>query len=1007
MDGGATATVSVLENTTTVTNVESTDPDGDTEGSGLTYNLTGGTDQTLFNIDPNTGDLSFITAPDFETPTDADGNNDYEVEVTVTDSDGNTDVQTLTVNVTDVNETDTDGDGVPDTDDIDDDNDGILDANEGLQLAEVPLNFLPTDNLNSADPTDIQQGNVFVYRNAITLPDGTQYDITLTFDEINGSDNDTVSFKDDISNENHGAINIANFDPAENDYVIARYVITEAGSSTDANPAGTEVPFAQIRATARDTDANEGTGFANADTITPGSRLVDTATNSSFTSPTGFTTYEVDATGEGNATATDPDFHVVAEYSDTSTVDFIFGTTRGTTSDIAGRNSGLVIEVLLPTDTDSDGIADHLDLDSDNDGISDLVESGQNAATNDTNNDGIHDSVADAATAVTGDTDNDGLADVADGDNGGTDVTPVDSETVPDGIADYIDLDSDNDGIPDIVEAQPTTGYTGSADGDVTDQDADGDGVIDIFDSNDGTTQTFGGTFATPNDDADDADGIPDYLDTDSDGDGIDDTTESGLTPGADTNGDGIGDGVNASYADPDGDINAPLTDLTNTDSDTSDADYRSLNIVPSVDTDGDGVTDDIDIDDDNDGILDRIERLGPESINEVIFLNDSFGNLLRVDNINGTPVLSTVGNMGISGTIGDIGLAPDGTLYATNGSELYSVDTATANATLVGSLPFAANTGRGLSFDGDGFGYVGDSDSSIIYRFDPSNLAGISVWHDVGSGFSGGDYIFIEDKVYVAWDNTSNRELRELTLDANGNVATDTILGDLPTGTAGLATDATGTLYALTATNPGMLYRLDLSVPPVGGVLDATAIPEAQLPSGLGFGATSNVEGLLTFDRDTDGDGIFDHLDLDSDNDGISDLVESGQDAATVDTNNDGIHDSVADAAAAATGDTDNDGLADVADGDNGGTDVTPIDSETVPDGIADYIDLDSDNDGIPDIVEAQPTAGYTGSTDGDVTDQDADGDGVIDIFDSNDSTTQGFGGSFATPNVDCRRHC
>ena len=63
------------------------------------------------------------------------------------------------------------------------------------------------------------------------------------------------------------------------------------------------------------------------------------------------------------------------------------------------------------------------------------------------------------------------------------------AKRVPDGIADYIDLDSDDDGIPDIVEAQPTIGYTGSADGDVTDQDADGDGVIDIFDSNDGTTQ--------------------------------------------------------------------------------------------------------------------------------------------------------------------------------------------------------------------------------------------------------------------------------------------------------------------------------------------------------------------------------------------------------------------------------------------------------------------------------------------------------------------------------------
>ena len=186
---------------------------------------------------------------------------------------------------------DTDGDGVDDSDDLDDDNDGILDTNEGLQLAEIPLNLLPTDNLNGADPTNIQQGDVFVYRNALVLPDGTQYDVTLTFDEITGAGNDVVSFKDDPSNENHGAININNFDANANDYVRVSYVITEAGSSTNATPAGTEVTFAQLSATARDTDGLEGAGFARFDTISAGSRLVDTSTDGDFTPPAGFTIY--------------------------------------------------------------------------------------------------------------------------------------------------------------------------------------------------------------------------------------------------------------------------------------------------------------------------------------------------------------------------------------------------------------------------------------------------------------------------------------------------------------------------------------------------------------------------------------------------------------------------------------------------------------------------------------------------------------------------------------------
>jgi hypothetical protein len=99
--GGTTATKGVPENTTTVTTVTSTDPDNDTP----TYSIVGGTDGAKFQIDPTTGALSFITAPNFEAPTDADGNNSYVVQVQVADGKGGTDTQTLTVNVTDVNET--------------------------------------------------------------------------------------------------------------------------------------------------------------------------------------------------------------------------------------------------------------------------------------------------------------------------------------------------------------------------------------------------------------------------------------------------------------------------------------------------------------------------------------------------------------------------------------------------------------------------------------------------------------------------------------------------------------------------------------------------------------------------------------------------------------------------------------------------------------------------------------------------------------------------------------
>ena len=100
--GGATAAVNVGENGTAVTTVTATDSDLDE----LTYSISGGADELLFSIDATSGALTFQSAPDFESPTDADANNTYLVEVTVTDDGtGNlADSQTITVTVTNVND---------------------------------------------------------------------------------------------------------------------------------------------------------------------------------------------------------------------------------------------------------------------------------------------------------------------------------------------------------------------------------------------------------------------------------------------------------------------------------------------------------------------------------------------------------------------------------------------------------------------------------------------------------------------------------------------------------------------------------------------------------------------------------------------------------------------------------------------------------------------------------------------------------------------------------------
>ena len=77
--------------------------DNDLPPQTLTYSIIGGADASHFSIDSASGLLSFVAAPDAETPLDSGGNNTYLVIVRA--SDGTSfDSQVITVNVNDVNE---------------------------------------------------------------------------------------------------------------------------------------------------------------------------------------------------------------------------------------------------------------------------------------------------------------------------------------------------------------------------------------------------------------------------------------------------------------------------------------------------------------------------------------------------------------------------------------------------------------------------------------------------------------------------------------------------------------------------------------------------------------------------------------------------------------------------------------------------------------------------------------------------------------------------------------
>ena len=95
---GSATGATVGDGATFAFDVDATDLNGDT----LSYSISGGADGDLFEIDGATGEVSFTTAADFGSPTDAGGNNVYDLQVTVSDPGNLTAVRDYAVTVTDV-----------------------------------------------------------------------------------------------------------------------------------------------------------------------------------------------------------------------------------------------------------------------------------------------------------------------------------------------------------------------------------------------------------------------------------------------------------------------------------------------------------------------------------------------------------------------------------------------------------------------------------------------------------------------------------------------------------------------------------------------------------------------------------------------------------------------------------------------------------------------------------------------------------------------------------------
>ena len=221
-------------------------------------------------------------------------------------------------------------------------------------------------------------------------------------------------------------------------------------------------------------------------------------------------------------------------------------------------------------DTDGDGIPNSLDLDSDNDGIPDVIESGGTDADRDGRADG---------TVGTGVTDN-GIPSTAG--NGTTPTETADGDTIPD----YLDIDADNDGIPDNIEGQPTLGYIAPSGTGTAMTDANNNGLDDNYEN--------GGILGVNPENTDGVD-TPDYIDTDSDGDGIPDIQENGARPDShtsttDTDGDGLYDIFEGANVNDGFDVNDEIDTPNKASLGDEDDDANTIGDVDYRDTGANGI---------------------------------------------------------------------------------------------------------------------------------------------------------------------------------------------------------------------------------------------------------------------------------------------------------------------------------------------------------------------------------------------------------------------------------
>lgn len=780
---------------------------------------------------------------------------------------------------------DTDNDGISDAIDLDDDNDGLLDSEELNVIigntqpdctGETILDFSTSAVLESG--AALQQGAVYRFPNVSA---GTDALLTIveTFNasvaDIDNNASEPQAFRP------RTAFDISNV--GKEGYIEYHMEFVNSGGTT---PVTVPKFFININDTDGNVDYSEEIYVEN-----PTNYIISNPTDLSVTYEfpwivaTGGTT---EYAGAGN---TFPQANFGVNYENRSEISFRAGITTIIPAVAAsGREHNLdfrcttnyINPEIYVLDSDKDGYPNPIDLDSDNDGTFDVVEAGHGQGH--------------TSGRIVGSVGVDGVPDSvqSDPDGGIVNYTVGESADDTDNMANFADLDSDGDGIPDNVEAQTTIGYIAPS------------GTVD---TNGVDTAYVAGLNPTNTDGTDE----PDYLDTDSDNEGHNDTRENRISlSGIDSDNDGLDDTTDediSGYADPGGTIDDPLAApiiLPDVDSDATsggDVDFRDAT-DDRPDNDNDGLPDVVDFDDDNDGILDTDEGCGNLIINGS-FEQDDFA---------------------------------DGSVYSNAG----------ANGAYIGA---DLNTDQIAAWD-----YTQNMDAWVEGGAWAPAYHGIQYMDLIGAATrSGGIMNEFSQVINTVPGNTYTLSLHwgEDWGHAPGS-AVDLQIAVLDETNTTIFNDnqsaiAQGIIGGVRGPNTWTYYENTFVATSVQSTVRFTSnAPGPNFYSGANIDFVSVTVASPSTCSDTDNDGVIDSFDLDSDNDGIFDAVEAGHGQA----HTNGV----------VNGTTGVDGIPDAVqnDPDRETVNYTLAESTDDADIVPDFLDLDADGDGIPDNVEAQTTIGY-----------------------------------------------